>query len=369
MILFELIDSRLFFVFLSSALICGGIIAAFALTHRRWIREGDSNAVQSAHRKPTPRIGGVALVAAMVIFIAFLPQARLSTYITFCFTLLPVFLAGLSEDLDHRVSPRLRLLAAVLSSALAIGLFQIWLPRTDLFLLDVLMPFAPFAIALTIFMGATACNAFNLIDGLNGLAAGTAIMVSIALALIAVKGGIPTAAQGALVLAGALAGFFIFNYPMGMIFLGDAGAYSIGHILIWLAIVLLVQIDEVSGVALLLVFFWPAADTIFSIYRRRRSKRAITQPDRLHFHQFVMRAIELVWLDRRRRHIANPLASATILLLAAAPVTAGVAFWDNTAAASLFLVFFSALFVGSYIIGIRLARRLRKTRPASETTR
>ena len=363
MTLFELVDQRFFYMFAASGLICAIIIATFLLTHRRWIRDGDSSAVQSAHRKPTPRIGGVALIAAMVIFIAFLPQAHLKVYVTFCFTLLPVFLAGLSEDFGRRVSPRFRLIAAALSSALAIVLFQIWIPRTGIIVFDVLMPFAPFAIAMTIFMGATACNAFNLIDGLNGLAAGTAIMIAIALALIAAKAGLPAVAQAALILVGALAGFLVFNFPMGAIFLGDAGAYSIGHTLIWLAIAMLVHLEALSGVALLLVFFWPAADTIFAIYRRRRGRRDVSLPDRLHYHQFVMRALELVWLSRRRRHFANPLATVLILILAAAPVTAGVIFWDNTAAAALFLALFSVLFVGSYVLGIRLARRLRKTRP------
>ena len=347
MILFELIDRRLFFVLLTSTVMCGAIIGLFALTHSRWSRDGDSNAVQSAHSKPTPRIGGVALIGAMVIFIAFLPSSYLSFYLTFCLTLLPVFVAGIFEDLGRPVSPRVRLLASALSSALAIGVFQVWLPRTDIVFLDVLMPFAPFAIALTIFMGATACNAFNLIDGLNGLSAGMAIMVALALALIAANGGMPVIAQACLLLTGALAGFLIFNYPAGAIFMGDAGAYSVGHILIWMAVFLLTSIDDLSGVALLLVFFWPAADTIFSIYRRRRSKRAISQPDRLHFHQLVMRSIEVIWLNRQRRHIANPLAAAMVLFLAAAPIAAGVAFWDNTPAAAIFLSLFSVLFVGS----------------------
>jgi len=156
----------------------------------------------------------------------------------------------------------------------------------------------------------------------------------------------------------------VFNYPTGMIFLGDAGAYSIGHILAWLAIFLVVRNQELSAVALLLVFFWPTADTIFSIYRRGLRKRSVTQPDRLHFHQFVMRAIELLWLGRERRHIANPLAAAIVMLLAAGPILAGVVFWNNTLAATLALAISSVVFVGSYVIGIRLAPRFRRGRPA-----
>jgi UDP-GlcNAc:undecaprenyl-phosphate GlcNAc-1-phosphate transferase len=126
------------------------------------------------------------------------------------------------------------------------------------------------------------------------------------------------------------------------------------------------RVESVSGVALLLVFFWPVADTIFSIYRRSLHRRAISQPDRLHYHQFVMRALEVVWLGRANRHIANPLATAVLMPMVAAPVVAGVMFWDNTPAAALSLLVLSTLFVGSYIVGVRLAPRFRRGSPVRQ---
>lgn len=361
----QLVDHRLLYVFLVAALTCAAIILAFSMAPRR-LRSGDSSAIQSAHSKPTPRIGGVALVGSLVVFAAFIPGSLLTHYVIFCGTLVPVFVAGLAEDLGRRVPPRYRLLAAMLSSLLVVYFFGTWLPRSDIFLIDALMPIAPFAIALTVFIGATACNSFNLIDGLNGMAGGTAVMTALGLSAIAMSAGEVLAAQAGLLMVAALAGFLLFNYPLGRIFLGDAGAYSIGHILIWLAIFLLARVEEISGVALLLVFFWPAADTIFSIYRRRLNRRAISQPDRLHFHQFVMRALEVIWLGRSQRHLANPFATAVLMPFVAMPILAGVAFWNNTPAAMLSLLTFCTLFVGSYTLGLRLAPRYRRVR--SRTT-
>lgn len=74
-----------------------------------------------------------------------------------------------------------------------------------------------------------------------------------------------------------------------------------------------------------------------------------------------MRAIELIWLRRGRRHIANPLATAILMPFIIAPVLTGVLLWNNTRAATLALAGFAACFVGSYVMGIRLAPRLRRT--------
>ena len=360
--MYEFLDPRLFLAFLASGLACAAIIAVFALTSQRWLRGDDCTAVQSAHRRPTPRIGGAALVLALVVFAAFVPAPVLPSYLLFCLALVPVFGAGLAEDLGHRVAPRYRLAAAVLSSLLVVALLQTWLPRTDIVGLDPLMTFAPFAIAMTAFMVATSCNAFNLIDGLNGMAAGTAIITALGLTAIAGQSGEALGVQAGMLMVAALAGFLLFNYPFGRIFLGDAGAYSVGFILIWLAIYLMTRLPDLSGVALVLVFFWPTADTIFSIYRRSLRRRAISQPDRLHYHQFVMRALEVVWLGRGKRHIANPLATAVMMPFIASPVIVGVAFWNDTSAAAIALLAFSVAFVGSYVIGIRLAPRLRRVR-------
>ncbi|MCC5989616.1 MAG: glycosyltransferase family 4 protein [Pararhodobacter sp.] len=357
-------NSSLLYPFLSSFAACVAIVASFSIGYRAWVRNGDDTAVQCAHSKPTPRIGGVALVVALLVFAAFVPETLLNDYFLFCLTLLPVFAAGLAEDLGIRVSPRNRLIAAALSSVFVIVMFQVWLVRADIPLLDPLIAFAPFAIALTVLVGATACNAFNLIDGVNGLSAGTAVMTALGMSVIAYGAGDTIAAQAGMILVAALAGFLVLNYPFGKIFLGDAGAYSIGHILVWFAIILIVRLDNFSPLAALLLFFWPAADTVFSIYRRRLRRRAITQPDRLHYHQFVMRALEVLWLGRNRRHIANPLSTLVMMPLVAAPVAAGVLFWNDPGAAAVALMGFSALFVASYAFGIRFAARRGRPRQA-----
>jgi len=92
---------------------------------------------------------------------------------------------------------------------------------------------------------------------------------------------------------------------------------------------LLIRLPDLSTWAVLLVFFWPIADTFFAIYRRRRAGRPTDMPDRLHYHQLVMRALEITLIGRNRRNVANPLATLVILPLASAPVIAGVLLWNK----------------------------------------
>ena len=84
-----------------------------------------------------------------------------------------------------------------------------------------------------------------------------------------------------------------FEFPFGKIFLGDAGAYALGHLLVWSAILIVNQSTEISPFAVLLIFFWPVADTGLAIWRRWKLGNPAGRPDRLHFHQLAMRFLEI----------------------------------------------------------------------------
>jgi UDP-N-acetylmuramyl pentapeptide phosphotransferase/UDP-N-acetylglucosamine-1-phosphate transferase len=275
-------------------------------------------------------------------------------------SLVPVFGAGLAEDLGFGVSPMRRLFAAALSSLLAVALFGVWVTRTDVAGLDALVAFAPVGIALTVFGGAGICNAFNLIDGLNGLSGMIGISVAVALALIATQGDHTELAVWGYVIASALAGFLLMNFPWGKIFMGDAGAYGVAHLLVWVAILMLDRIAQLTPWALLLVFFWPLADTILAIVRRRRAGKPVGLPDRLHFHQLVMRGLEIGLLGRGARHIANPLATVLMVPFFMAPPAAAVFLWDDAGTSALAFICFVGLFTGSYYTCLTLAGALRK---------
>lgn len=354
----ELIEARSFLLILfASFSICSLFVTAKSLHLHRTSRAADRAAVQSAHSAPTPRIGGIGILAALIGALVFGSSGELHhAMVLFSLTLIPVFAAGLLEDLGCHISPRGRLGAAALSSALAIMLLQIWIPRSDVPGLDMLLTFAPFAIATTVLWGAGVCNAFNLIDGVNGLAATAGIFTAVGLSLIAFSSGDLALAAVAMSVVPAILGFLVLNWPFGKIFLGDSGAYCIGHVTAWLGVILLVRVEDVSVFAVSLVFFWPLADTFFTMYRRIRAGRPTGQPDRLHYHQVIMRGLEVGLIGRGRRHVSNPMTVFVLLPLIAAPVVTGILSWDKPQLASMAMVGYGVAFVLTYRFGIHYTR-------------
>jgi UDP-N-acetylmuramyl pentapeptide phosphotransferase/UDP-N-acetylglucosamine-1-phosphate transferase len=305
-------------------------------------------AVQAMHTKPTPRLGGLAIFAALFASLPLAPPAITDRYTLFIAAASFLFVVGLAEDLGLGISPRKRLMAAAISSVLVMSLLDVWLPRADVPLLDDWMDHWAVAVPLTLLVTLGVANGFNLIDGVNGLAALTAIVAAVALALIADAAGYTVMVHLSMMLAAAILGFMVLNYPFGFIFLGDAGAYTLGFVLSWFAISILNKVPDASAWAMLLVVFWPVADTVLAIWRRSRSRRPAMAPDRLHFHQLVMRALEIHFLGRGRRQIANPLTTLILSPMVAAPPMVGVLFWDQPVLAFLSVLFFAALFGVTY---------------------
>lgn len=315
----------------------------------------DVIAVQATHLRPTPRVGGVAIAGGLIAGAFLVPSEYQWLIGGLLASTVPVWLVGLAEDLTRAVSAKRRYMAALVSGALAILFFGVWIDRMDAPVLGYLVGFMPIGIALTLFTTASFSHAFNLIDGLNGLSSGFSVVASIGLWAIAMQNGQFVIANAALLHFGAVLGFAVLNYPFGRIFLGDAGAYSLGHLLSWLGLLLYAQIPILTCWALLLVMFWPMADTIFAIGRRVSQGNSFDVADRMHAHHVVMRALEIKILGRKRRHVANPVATLMTLPVASVPTLLGVLFWNDPTAAFCALVVCAVGYVAVYRAVFRLA--------------
>lgn len=354
--IFEATNLHPLIVFACSVTVCVLIISMRRFYMHLVDRREDGIAVQAAHSVPTPRIGGLALVVSLVPMALLLPVEIQRWFWVLSLSVFPVMAAGLAEDLGFRIKPVWRLFAAAVSSLIIVSTLGTTVPRTDVPGLDYLMAFFPFAALFTVFACTGVCNAFNLIDGINGLSAGVGVAAALGLAAVAAEAGLTSLVEMNLMIVAALMGFMVFNYPLGKIFLGDVGAYTLGHVLAWSSIFLMIRLPELSTWAVMLIFFWPIADTLLAIYRRRRNGRRSDTPDRLHFHQLVMRAIEITQIGRGQRHIANPLATLVMVPLFTAPVMVGIYLWDRPLEAFLAFIAFAALFAGTYRAGLKYAR-------------
>ncbi len=302
-------------------------------------------------------------MAGMLVGGAFAYLQGQTLFLILLLTALPMYLTGLAEDLVRHISTKIRYAASVLSALIAIWSLGIWIKSADSFIFDWIFVFPPFAILVTLFIVASYCHAFNLIDGLNGLASGTGVLIALGLAAIAIQIGQAEIVTMCLITVAAITGFFVFNFPFGAIFLGDGGAYVIGYMLTWIALVILHEAPNTSAWAMLLLFFWSLADTLVAIYRRRIRGVSLDTADRLHFHQMVLRGLEIYIFGRRKRAAVNPLATCVILPFVAAPVVTGVLLWNSPSLSFLALVMFGAAFVATYRLGIMAAKSHRR-RPA-----
>ena len=329
--------------------------------------EVDEVAIQSAHSGFVPRVGGLAIYISILVLIPFLSFGFIPLSLVFDLdaeeiTLLvlsaaPVFSIGLAEDLGFKMSPKIRLGASALSSLLVIILFNVWLESLGIPGVDLLLMFVPFGILFTIFSTVGVVNAFNLIDGLNGLSSYVAISVAFSLSIIAFQVGNTQISIFLLLIVSSVLGFMILNFPMGRIFLGDGGAYATGHLLVWSAIILSNGTSEVSAFSILLVFFWPVADTGLAIWRRWKLGNPADRPDRLHFHQLVMRFLEIRFFGRDRRKISNPLATLVLVPLISVPQVLGVLFWDDFKVSVWCSLGITFVFVATYLVGINSAKK------------
>ena len=358
---------KIYFVgFVFSALSCLAIIRFAA---KRTSRRNDLNAKQAMHTRHTPRIGGSGVfigLSVILLIIAWTPwQAK--HYAMYVLSVMPLFVIGFLEDIGIPMSPLRRILSICASSVITIAYWGVWVKGVGVPWLDALFSITPVAIVITVFMAAGVTNAFNLIDGLNGLAGITAVTTAFSILAIAQQTGHFYVGISSVLFISLLLGFLLFNFPRGLIFLGDGGAYLIGHTLVWLAIGLTNDEPEVSAFAILLIFFWPISDTIIAIWRRKLNRKRSVQPDRLHIHQLVLRYIEIRYLGKARRNIANPLATVLMLPLIIAPQIAGVFFATSNLMSGVAAVAFAIFFALIYRVGLWKASQMSARKRPGET--
>lgn len=279
----------------------GALVFSFILTRtvrqvavrRGWVVAPLSN--RHIHRTPIPRLGGVAIYLAFVI--QTLGMLGAAEYFNFDLGLSPrtiffvlaagtmIFLLGLYDDF-RPLKPIVKIAVQVVAATLLF--FQ------GFRVINV--PFLPgeeystwVALPLTILWVLLITNAFNLIDGLDGLAAGSALFSTIAVFVACFLNANLQAALLMVTLAGAILGFLRFNFNPATIFLGDGGSLFIGFMLSAFALVGSQKKPTLVAVAIPIVSFGlPILETAISIFRRFLNGQPIFSADREHIHHKLM---------------------------------------------------------------------------------
>ncbi|MCA6216834.1 glycosyltransferase family 4 protein [Ideonella sp. B7] len=336
-------------------------LASFAIVvsagwHKRWSADADLSGPQKMHAKIVPRIGGLSIACGLLAGV--LPLLRTETSVLqqallLLLCALPAFGLGLVEDFTKAVSPRRRLFGAVVSGLLAIWLLNAVLVRTSMGFLDwAITAWFPLAVFLTVFYVAGLVNAVNLIDGLNGLASMSVALMLAALCYVALQVNDVLLASMALATLGATLGFFIWNYPQGLIFLGDGGAYLLGFLLAEFGLLLVARNPSVSPFAPLVLVAYPVFETVFTMYRRKVLQgRPVSQPDGVHLHTLIYRR-QMRWAQRGRNTATqihrNSMTSPYLWALNSLAVLPVALWWDHTTALVISLFAFFLVYLWLY---------------------
>jgi UDP-N-acetylmuramyl pentapeptide phosphotransferase/UDP-N-acetylglucosamine-1-phosphate transferase len=316
--------------------------------------------VQKVHAHRVTRSGGVS------IFVAVALSSALSIWrvpamgpwlmvLLLCATV--AFAGGIVEDYTGRVSAAWRLLLTMSAAALGFFLLDARIDRIDWPLAVVPLAYWWLTLPLTVLAVAGIANAVNIIDGFNGLASVVCICMLLSLGYVALQVNDTFVLAAALIVAGAAAGFLIWNYPIGLIFLGDGGAYFIGFMLGELAVLLVMRNPQVSTWYAALLLIYPAFETLFSVYRRMvvRGKSPVL-PDGIHLHSLIFRRV-VQWAvgskEARALVRRNSLTSPYLWLFSLFAVIPATVFWNHT----WILMGACLMFIASYIwIYVRIVR-------------
>lgn len=340
--------------FIASALVCF-LLVRYEHLHTRYSGDHDLSGVQKFHVHIAPRIGGIAVLIGIFFGLSsrlWIDQAVWKLAMWVLISALPAFGAGLIEDFTKTVSVRIRLLATFCSALIAGFILDAWIVNVQIPGLDWLLSIPVIAIAFTCFAVAGLSNAFNLIDGYNGLVSGVGIIILLAFAYVgfSVHDYLIMACSFAAI--GALAGFLLWNYPRGLLFLGDGGAYLLGFWIAELSILLVTRNPQVSKWFPVLVCIYPIFETLFTIYRRLVLKKVSAgNPDSVHLHQIIFRRL-VRWSVgtqvAQQITLRNSLTSIYLWLLCALAVVPAALFWRYHWVLKGFVLLFAISYVLLY---------------------
>ena len=245
---------------------------------------------RKVHSRIMPRLGGIAIFVAFAGgFFAISPAFDSINANTAWGLLIGGAIIAVTGALDDRfeLSPKLKMLGIV-AAACVIVAFDMRVSFINIPFVGTTHALEWLSVPLTIFWIVGVTNAINLIDGLDGLAAGvSAIAISTIMVLAIMMGNVTVILLSAVIL-GSIIGFLFFNFHPARIFMGDSGALFLGFCIATLSILGFKQATLVSFVIPLLIIAVPFSDTIFAIIRRKVNNKPWTTADKGHLHHCLL---------------------------------------------------------------------------------
>ncbi|MEI7025682.1 glycosyltransferase family 4 protein [Paenibacillus sp. y28] len=255
-----------------------------------WVGAVDAPNHRKVHTRIMPRLGGLAIFLAFIgAFFAVAPAfAELNEEVVTGLLIggAIVVLVGALDD-RYQLSPKWKLLGQIIAASVVVYC-GVQIDLVNLPFGDSTVDMGWLSIPLTIFWIVGVTNAINLIDGLDGLAAGvSAIATATIMVMALIMGNITVVILSALLL-GSIVGFLFYNFHPAKIFMGDSGALFLGFSLATLSILGFKQATLVSFIVPIVMLGVPLSDTFFAIVRRIVNKTPISVADKSHLHHCLL---------------------------------------------------------------------------------
>ena len=243
---------------------------------------------RSAHTKPTPRMGGLAIFGAFLLGYMLFARTSLQM-LSILIGGFIVILTGIFDDIKP-VPAKIKFLLQLMAACVVVFYGDIVLNHIDMLGINLDFP-APLNYIITIMFIVSITNAINLIDGLDGLSSGVSCIYFITIAIIAFilnkKQGLDTILS--LIMLGSTLGFLVHNFHPAKIFMGDTGSLFLGFTISVIALLGFKATTLTSLVIPLLKLAIPIFDTALAIFRRLLKGEKITTPDKEHFHHQLLK--------------------------------------------------------------------------------
>ena len=260
----------------------------FVFALRRWTERGkifDIPNERSSHTRPVPRGGGIAIVLLTLIGLfvyAWLnPEWTIFSISAYVFGAFLISAVSWLDDL-RSLGVKLRLSAHSLGAIIAISGIGYWHTINFPFLGQIHLGWIGLPVTFLWIVGLT--NAYNFMDGIDGIAGGQAVVAGIGWGVLGWLSNQPTIGILGFLLAGSSLGFLGHNWPPARIFMGDVGSAFLGYTL---AVLPVIEAQNDSHLALPgALFVWPFLfDTVFTFSRRLRNRENVFEAHRSHLYQ------------------------------------------------------------------------------------
>lgn len=282
---------------------------------------------RKVHKKPMPRLGGLAIYLSFLINYMVFGQVT-TQMLSIIIASFVIILFGIVDDINP-LKAKYKLVGQLIAAVILV--FYGDLVLRDVYVFNYYFNFGALSPFITIFFIVACINIINLIDGLDGLASGVSSIYFLTIAIIALItnriGGLDIILS--IIMLGATLGFLVYNFPPASIFMGDSGSQFLGFIISVISLLGFKNITFKSFLIPLVILAIPIFDTLFAILRRLLKGESIGTPDKEHLHHQLLKL---------KFSTKTSIILIYIINLAFAAVSIFVSIGDNRVASYIYII-------------------------------